>query len=148
MFIFGLQQIGRLKSQNWKIWRKSVPWLAFASLWLSMNRQQLQLQVGVQFVSTSSIFQGQAEDLGCEYKACHCYSEIFINKPSLRSLVSLAQTACCTKQHFSVSTGSSSAEEIVTLLVQAGLFDTAIMLCQTFKLPLSPIFEGLAFKYV
>lgn len=37
---------------------------------------------------------------------------------------------------------------MVTLLVQAGLFDTAISLCQTFKLPLTPVFEGLAFKYV
>ncbi|KAG3285305.1 hypothetical protein H1C71_008902 [Ictidomys tridecemlineatus] len=44
--------------------------------------------------------------------------------------------------------GSSSAEEMVALLVQAGLFDTAISLCQTFKLPLTPVFEGLAFKYV
>ncbi|XP_036116122.1 nuclear pore complex protein Nup160 [Molossus molossus] len=44
--------------------------------------------------------------------------------------------------------GSSSAEEMVTLLVQAGLFDTAISLCQTFKLPLTPVFEGLAFKCI
>ncbi|ELW48874.1 Nuclear pore complex protein Nup160 [Tupaia chinensis] len=43
---------------------------------------------------------------------------------------------------------SSSAEEMVTLLVQAGLFDTAISLCQTFKLPLTPVFEGLAFKCI
>ncbi|XP_003465204.2 nuclear pore complex protein Nup160 [Cavia porcellus] len=44
--------------------------------------------------------------------------------------------------------GSSSAEEMVTLLVQAGLFDTALTLCQTFKLPLTPVFEGLAFKCI
>ncbi|XP_032138374.1 nuclear pore complex protein Nup160 [Sapajus apella] len=44
--------------------------------------------------------------------------------------------------------GSASAEEMVTLLVQAGLFDTAISLCQTFKLPLTPVFEGLAFKCI
>ncbi|KAJ8795873.1 hypothetical protein J1605_002635 [Eschrichtius robustus] len=44
--------------------------------------------------------------------------------------------------------GSSSAEEMVTLLVQAGLFDTAISLCQTFKLSLMPVFEGLAFKCI
>ncbi|XP_039392857.1 nuclear pore complex protein Nup160 isoform X2 [Mauremys reevesii] len=44
--------------------------------------------------------------------------------------------------------GSSSPEEMVTLLVQAGLFDTAISLCQTFKLPLTPVFEGLAFKCI
>uniref|UniRef100_A0A452TV45 Nucleoporin 160 n=1 Tax=Ursus maritimus TaxID=29073 RepID=A0A452TV45_URSMA len=50
--------------------------------------------------------------------------------------------------NFPVSTGSSSAEEMVSLLVQAGLFDTAISLCQTFKLPLTPVFEGLAFKCI
>lgn len=44
--------------------------------------------------------------------------------------------------------GSSSAKEMSTLLVQAGLFDTAISLCQTFKLPLTPVFEGLAFKCI
>lgn len=36
----------------------------------------------------------------------------------------------------------------MSLLVRAGLFDSAITLCQTFKLPLTPIFEGLTFKYV
>lgn len=45
-------------------------------------------------------------------------------------------------------TGSSTPEEMVALLVRAGLFDTAITLCQTFKLPLTPVFEGLTFKYV
>lgn len=64
------------------------------------------------------------------------------------SLGSCAYTVGCAKSPFSLSTGSSSAEEMVTLLVQAGLFDTAISLCQTFKLPLTPVFEGLAFKYV
>ncbi|EHB11142.1 Nuclear pore complex protein Nup160 [Heterocephalus glaber] len=44
--------------------------------------------------------------------------------------------------------GSSSAEEMVTLLVQAGLFDTAISLCQAFRLPLTPVFEGLTFKCI
>lgn len=44
--------------------------------------------------------------------------------------------------------GSSTPEETVSLLVRAGLFDSAITLCQTFKLPLTPIFEGLTFKYV
>ena len=44
--------------------------------------------------------------------------------------------------------GNSTPEETVALLVRAGLFDTAITLCQTFKLPLTPIFEGLTFKYV
>lgn len=44
--------------------------------------------------------------------------------------------------------GNSTPEETVALLVRAGLFDTAVTLCQTFKLPLTPIFEGLTFKYV
>ncbi|KAF2984812.1 hypothetical protein EK904_009407 [Melospiza melodia maxima] len=44
--------------------------------------------------------------------------------------------------------GNSTPEETVSLLVRAGLFDSAITLCQTFKLPLTPIFEGLTFKYV
>uniref|UniRef100_A0A3B1IPV2 Nucleoporin 160 n=1 Tax=Astyanax mexicanus TaxID=7994 RepID=A0A3B1IPV2_ASTMX len=44
--------------------------------------------------------------------------------------------------------GSASAVEMVALLVQAGLFDTALSLCQTFKLPLTAVFEGLTFKCV
>uniref|UniRef100_A0A8D0BX25 Nucleoporin 160 n=1 Tax=Salvator merianae TaxID=96440 RepID=A0A8D0BX25_SALMN len=45
-------------------------------------------------------------------------------------------------------TGNSSPKELVTLLVQAGLFDTAISLCQTYNLSLRPVFEGLAFKCI
>ncbi|KAF7241803.1 hypothetical protein EYD10_11623 [Varanus komodoensis] len=41
---------------------------------------------------------------------------------------------------------NSSPKELVALLVQAGLFDTAISLCQTYKLSLKPVFEGLTFK--
>ncbi|XP_063052787.1 nuclear pore complex protein Nup160 [Engraulis encrasicolus] len=44
--------------------------------------------------------------------------------------------------------GSASAVEMVTLLVQTGLFDTALSLCQTFKLPLTQVFEGLTFKCI
>ncbi|CAJ0956067.1 unnamed protein product [Ranitomeya imitator] len=44
--------------------------------------------------------------------------------------------------------GSASAEEMVSLLVQAGLFDTAISLCQTFGLPLIPVFDGLTYKCI
>ncbi|XP_060784508.1 nuclear pore complex protein Nup160 isoform X1 [Neoarius graeffei] len=44
--------------------------------------------------------------------------------------------------------GSASAVEMVSLLVQAGLFDTALLLCETFKLPLTPVFEGLTFKCI
>ena len=47
VFSFGLQRIDRLKSWNWKIWRKSVPWPAFASPWLSMTPRWSQSQVGV-----------------------------------------------------------------------------------------------------
>ncbi|XP_007956700.1 nuclear pore complex protein Nup160 [Orycteropus afer afer] len=64
---------------------------------------------------------------------------------------SLARIRLTLAQHDSSAVavaGSSSAEEMVTLLVQAGLFDTAISLCQTFKLPLTPVFEGLAFRCI
>ncbi|XP_028306669.1 nuclear pore complex protein Nup160 [Gouania willdenowi] len=44
--------------------------------------------------------------------------------------------------------GGASAEELVSLLVQAGLFDSALSLCQTFKLSLTPVFEGLTFKCI
>ncbi|XP_018598836.1 nuclear pore complex protein Nup160 [Scleropages formosus] len=44
--------------------------------------------------------------------------------------------------------GSASAVEMVALLIQAGLFDSALSLCQTFKLALTPVFEGLAFKCI
>lgn len=54
---------------------------------------------------------------------------------------SLCMCAC-------VRAGSASAVEMVSLLVQAGLFDTALSLCETFKLSLTPVFEGLAFKWV
>ncbi|KAJ6665587.1 hypothetical protein lerEdw1_003430 [Lerista edwardsae] len=45
-------------------------------------------------------------------------------------------------------TGNSSPKELVVLLVQAGLFDTAISLCQTYNLSLRPVFEGLTFKCI
>ncbi|XP_053141230.1 nuclear pore complex protein Nup160 [Hemicordylus capensis] len=44
--------------------------------------------------------------------------------------------------------GNSSPKELVALLVQAGLFDTAISLCQTYNLSLRPVFEGLTFKCI
>ncbi|KAA0724099.1 Nuclear pore complex protein [Triplophysa tibetana] len=44
--------------------------------------------------------------------------------------------------------GGASSVEMVTLLVQTGLFDTALMLCQTFNLSLTPVFEGLTFKCI
>uniref|UniRef100_A0A8C7L319 Nucleoporin 160 n=1 Tax=Oncorhynchus kisutch TaxID=8019 RepID=A0A8C7L319_ONCKI len=42
--------------------------------------------------------------------------------------------------------GSASAVEMVSLLVQSGLFDCALSLCQTFKLSLTSVFKGLAFQ--
>lgn len=42
--------------------------------------------------------------------------------------------------------GSASAVEMVALLVQTGLFDSALTLCRIFKLSLTPIFEGLTYK--
>nr|XP_043873458.1 nuclear pore complex protein Nup160 [Solea senegalensis] len=44
--------------------------------------------------------------------------------------------------------GSASAVEMVSLLVQSGLFDSAVSLCLTFDLNLSPVFEGLSFKCI
>nr|XP_046249006.1 nuclear pore complex protein Nup160 isoform X2 [Scatophagus argus] len=44
--------------------------------------------------------------------------------------------------------GSASAEEMVALLVQTGLFDSALSVCQTFKLNLTSVFEGLTFKCI
>lgn len=44
--------------------------------------------------------------------------------------------------------GGASAVEMVSLLVQTGLFDGAVSLCQTFKLPLTPVFEGLTYKCI
>uniref|UniRef100_A0A8C3AX98 Nucleoporin 160 n=1 Tax=Cyclopterus lumpus TaxID=8103 RepID=A0A8C3AX98_CYCLU len=44
--------------------------------------------------------------------------------------------------------GSASAVEMVALLVQTGLFDSALSICQTFKLNLTSVFEGLTFKCI
>ncbi|CAL1594807.1 unnamed protein product [Knipowitschia caucasica] len=44
--------------------------------------------------------------------------------------------------------GSAAAVEMVALLVQTGLLDCAITLCETFNLPLTPVFEGLTFKCI
>ncbi|XP_039512656.1 nuclear pore complex protein Nup160 isoform X2 [Pimephales promelas] len=44
--------------------------------------------------------------------------------------------------------GGASSQEMVALLVQTGLFDTSLTLCQTFNLSLTPVFEGLTFKCI
>ncbi|XP_017292270.1 nuclear pore complex protein Nup160 [Kryptolebias marmoratus] len=44
--------------------------------------------------------------------------------------------------------GSASAPELVLLLVQTGLFDSALALSRTFKLDLSPVFDALTFKCI
>ena len=41
-----------------------------------------------------------------------------------------------------------SAEEVSALLVQAGMFDTAMKLATNLSLPLVPILEALASRYV
>lgn len=50
-----------------------------------------------------------------------------------------------TNEHL-LTAGGASAVELVSLLVQNGLFDSALSLCQTFSLNLSHVFEGLTFK--
>ncbi|KAG8431550.1 hypothetical protein GDO86_018318 [Hymenochirus boettgeri] len=63
----------------------------------------------------------------------------------------LAQTRLTLAKHnpsTAAVAGSSGAEEMVALLVKAGLFDTAISLCQTFKIGLKSVFEGLACKCI
>ncbi|CAI5668440.1 unnamed protein product [Oreochromis niloticus] len=44
--------------------------------------------------------------------------------------------------------GGASAAELLVLLVQTGLFDSALALSRTFNLSLTPVFEGLAFKCI
>uniref|UniRef100_A0A8D0A5A8 Nucleoporin 160 n=1 Tax=Sander lucioperca TaxID=283035 RepID=A0A8D0A5A8_SANLU len=44
--------------------------------------------------------------------------------------------------------GSASPVEMVSLLVQTGLFDSALSVCQTFNLNLTSVFEGLTFKCI
>uniref|UniRef100_A0A3Q2PVR1 Nucleoporin 160 n=1 Tax=Fundulus heteroclitus TaxID=8078 RepID=A0A3Q2PVR1_FUNHE len=44
--------------------------------------------------------------------------------------------------------GGASAQELVHLLVQTGLFDSALSLSRIFKLDLSPIFDTLTFKCI
>ncbi|XP_056272077.1 nuclear pore complex protein Nup160 [Pseudoliparis swirei] len=44
--------------------------------------------------------------------------------------------------------GSASAVEMVALLVQSGLFDSALSVCLTFSLNLTSVFEGLTFKCI
>ncbi|KAL0968663.1 hypothetical protein UPYG_G00269910 [Umbra pygmaea] len=63
----------------------------------------------------------------------------------------LARSRLTLAQHHPPSAavaGSASAGEMVSLLVQTGLFDCALSLCQTFNLSLTPVFEGLAFKCI
>lgn len=44
--------------------------------------------------------------------------------------------------------GGASAVELLSLLVQNGLFDSALTLSHTFRLDLTPVFEGLTFKCI
>lgn len=47
-----------------------------------------------------------------------------------------------------ITTTPLSASDTVTLLVNAGLFDVAVTLCKAFKLSLTPVFEGIAYRCV
>uniref|UniRef100_A0A673IC20 Nucleoporin 160 n=1 Tax=Sinocyclocheilus rhinocerous TaxID=307959 RepID=A0A673IC20_9TELE len=60
-----------------------------------------------------------------------------------RSRLTLAQ-----QDPSSAAIAGASSQEMVALLVQTGLFDTALTLCQTFNLSLTPVFEGLTFKCI
>ncbi|XP_042267285.1 nuclear pore complex protein Nup160 isoform X1 [Thunnus maccoyii] len=63
----------------------------------------------------------------------------------------LARSRLTLAQHHPPSAaiaGSASVVEMVALLVQTGLFDCALSLCQSFKLALTSVFEGLAFKCI
>ncbi|CAB1313483.1 unnamed protein product [Coregonus sp. 'balchen'] len=69
----------------------------------------------------------------------------------LQKEYALARSRLTLAQHHPPSAaiaGSASAVEMVSQLVQTGLFDCALSLCQTFKLSLTPTFEGLAFKCI
>eukprot|EP00063_Salmo_salar_P006264 XP_013981099.1 PREDICTED: nuclear pore complex protein Nup160-like isoform X2 [Salmo salar] len=69
----------------------------------------------------------------------------------LQKEYALARSRLTLAQHHPPSAaiaGSASAVEMVSLLVQSGLFDCALSLCQTFKLSLTSVFEGLAFKCI
>ncbi|XP_029289828.1 nuclear pore complex protein Nup160 [Cottoperca gobio] len=61
-----------------------------------------------------------------------------------RSRLTLAQH----HQPSAAIAGSSSAVEMVSLLIQTGLFDSALSVCQTFNLNLTSVFEGLTFKCI
>ncbi|XP_070763459.1 nuclear pore complex protein Nup160 [Enoplosus armatus] len=61
-----------------------------------------------------------------------------------RSRLTLAQH----HQPSAAIAGSASAVEMVALLVQTGLFDSSLSICQTFKLSLTSVFEGLTFKCI
>ncbi|XP_062856315.1 nuclear pore complex protein Nup160 isoform X2 [Trichomycterus rosablanca] len=73
----------------------------------------------------------ELKDLEMEYVLARCRLTLAQQDPSSAAIA-----------------GSASAAEMVSLLVQAGLFDTGLLLCQTFKLPLTPVFEGLTFKCI
>ncbi|CDQ65310.1 unnamed protein product [Oncorhynchus mykiss] len=69
----------------------------------------------------------------------------------LQKEYALARSHLTLAQHHPPSAaiaGSASAVEMVSLLVQSGLFDCALSLCQTFKISLTSVFEGLACKCI
>ncbi|GCC20043.1 hypothetical protein chiPu_0021247 [Chiloscyllium punctatum] len=80
-----------------------------------------------------------------------CHQIDIVELKDLEKEFVLARTRLLLAKHDPCSAaiaGSASAEEMVALLVQVGLFDAAVSLCQTFRLSLNPIFEGLSFKCI
>ncbi|XP_060694690.1 nuclear pore complex protein Nup160 [Hemiscyllium ocellatum] len=80
-----------------------------------------------------------------------CHQVDIVELKDLEKEFVLARTRLLLAKHDPCSAaiaGSASAEEMVALLVQVGLFDAAVSLCQTFRLSLNPIFEGLSFKCI
>ncbi|XP_043938685.1 nuclear pore complex protein Nup160 [Protopterus annectens] len=73
----------------------------------------------------------ELKDLEKEYMLCRTRMTLAQHDPSTAAIA-----------------GTASATEMVSLLVQAGRFDSALGLCQIFKLPLKPVFEGLAYKCI
>lgn len=75
----------------------------------------------------------------------HAPSAAIAGRP-LNAATHAAPPAPPSSSSSSTCAGSASAVEMVALLVQTGLFDSALTLCQIFKLSLTSVFEGLTYK--
>lgn len=118
--VFLQLQVGdRWTSWSSMTWRRSTSCPELASRWLSTTRHQQPSQV-----------------YGDELRINWWSNQFLLNCWSTGWWLSLSDP------------GSASAVELVLLLVQTGLFDSALSLSRIFKLDLSPIFDALAFKWV